>query len=238
MCTMNSPECSVVGRYREVDADVRRLGAGRNRIPKLVVISKFHGAEMIQPLLGAGHRIFGESRVDEAREKWSGLRDEFPEINLHFIGRIQSRKVRDIVGLFDTIQSVDRVDVAVSVARELDRLGRRVECLIQVNIGREPQKSGVLPEDVDTLYRRCVEDLQLPVRGFMCIPPVDVDPSGYFRAMQELNAAYGLPELSMGMSRDYHVALDYGATMIRVGEKILGRRPAVPDSSEKSRAGN
>ncbi len=236
MCTMSSAEASVEKRYLEVDADVRRLGSERNSIPKLVVVSKFHGVEMIRPLLKAGHRVFGESRVNEAREKWRGLREEYPDVDMHFIGRIQSRRIREIVELFDTIQSVDRVDVAASIARESSRLGRRIECLIQVNIGREPQKSGVLPENIDTLYRRCVEDLQLHVRGFMCIPPSSVDPSMYFRAMHELKAIYGLPELSMGMSRDYHLAVNCGATMIRVGERILGCRPTVPGEPKRSEA--
>ncbi|MDT4827852.1 Pyridoxal phosphate homeostasis protein [compost metagenome] len=175
-------------------------------------------------MLEDGHRTFGESRLEEAREKWSTLAVEFNDVSLHYIGATQSKKIKSIVKLFDVIQSIDKPETAMRVAKEVDRQDKSVSCLIQINIGREPQKSGVLPEDFEKLFHTCTEDYCLNISGVMCIPPAGLDPSPYFLRMKEIKDTYGLPELSIGMSGDYLCAVSHGATMVRVGSKILGVR--------------
>lgn len=195
-----------------------------DREPQLVVVSKFHGSERVRPLLIEGHRVFGESRLEEARGKWPALADEFTDIKLHYIGALQSRKIKDIVKIFDVIQSLDKKETAESIAREIDSQGRDVDCLIQINIGREPQKLGVLPENFESLLRLCTEEYNLKIAGVMCIPPAGENPAPYFMKMKNIKDTYELTELSIGMSSDYSRAIAHGATMVRVGAKILGAR--------------
>ncbi|WP_339510086.1 YggS family pyridoxal phosphate-dependent enzyme [Pseudomonas sp. RL_15y_Pfl2_60] len=217
----------VIRNYRTVNSEISSELEGRTeqaRKVQLVVVSKFHGVERIRPLLEDGHRTFGESRLEEAQEKWSVLAMEFNDVSLHYIGAMQSKKVKDIVKLFDVIHSIDRPETAMRVAKEIDMQGRNVSCLIQINIGQEPQKSGVLPEDFEKLFRICTEDYNLNISGVMCIPPAGLDPSPYFLRMKGVKDTYGLPELSIGMSSDYLCAVSHGATMVRVGAKILGAR--------------
>lgn len=217
----------VVSNFRvvssEIDSELQRR-AEQDRKVQLVVVSKFHGVERIRPLLEDGHRTFGESRLEEAREKWSTLAAEFNDVSLHYIGVIQSKKIKDIVKIFDVIQSIDKPETAMRVAKEIDRQSRSVSCLIQINIGQEPQKSGVLPEDFEKLFRLSTEEYCLNISGVMCIPPAGVDASPYFLRMKKIRDTYGLPELSIGMSDDYVCAVSHGATMVRVGARILGAR--------------
>lgn len=190
----------------------------------LVAVSKTHDAERIRPALDAGHRVFGENRVQEAAAKWPALRAEYPGISLHLIGPLQTNKVRDAVALFDVIETVDREKLARALAEEFARRGLWRDCLIQVNTGEEPQKAGVAPAEADAFIRLCRDELKLPVRGLMCIPPVDEEPSLHFALLAKIARRNGLEILSMGMSNDFETGVALGATHVRIGTAIFGER--------------
>ena len=190
----------------------------------LVAVSKTHDAERIRPALDAGHRVFGENRVQEAAAKWPGLRAEYPGISLHLIGPLQTNKVRDAVALFDVIETVDREKLARALAEEFARRGLWRDCLIQVNTGEEPQKAGIAPAEADAFIRLCRDELKLPVRGLMCIPPVDEEPSLHFALLAKIARRNGLEILSMGMSNDFETGVALGATHVRIGTAIFGER--------------
>lgn len=190
----------------------------------LIAVSKAHGAERITPALDAGHRIFGENRVQEAEAKWPPLREAFPSVELHLIGPLQTNKARAAVAVFDVIQTIDRPKLARVLSEEMSRAGRQRDCLVQVNIGEEPQKAGVPPTEADRLIAECRERYQLRVRGVMCIPPFGREPSPYFALSAKIAERNGLPWASMGMSGDYEVAIAFGATHVRVGSAIFGPR--------------
>ena len=190
----------------------------------LVAVSKTKPAALITRALEAGHREYGENRVQEAEEKWPALQEAFPQAELHLIGPLQTNKVRKAVALFDVIETVDRPKLAKALAREMEKQGVRRDCFVQVNTGAEPQKAGILPEDCDDFLRECMETLGLPVVGLMCIPPVDEEPSLHFALLREIARRHGLAGLSMGMSADYPVAVAFGATHVRVGSAIFGAR--------------
>ena len=191
----------------------------------LIAVSKGHPPGRIVPALDAGHRAFGENRVQEACEKWPALRAEWPGAVLHYIGALQTNKVRDAVAVADAIHAIDRPKLATAIAREMERQGRRPACFIQVNTGAELQKAGVLPAGLDALFAHCRHDLLLPVTGLMCIPPAADDPAPHFALLRELAARHDLAHLSMGMSADYRTAIAMGATHVRVGTAIFGARP-------------
>jgi hypothetical protein len=216
----------VIDNFRQVAAALQAALAAAGRPADaacLVAVSKTHPAERIRPLLAAGHRVFGENRVQEAAGKWPELRQEFPDLKLHLIGPLQSNKLREALALFDVIETVDRPKLAHLLAEERDRSGRCPELFIQVNTGAEPQKAGVLPAEADGLIALC-RDLALSVIGLMCIPPAEEDPAPHFALLAEIAARHGLAGLSMGMSADYVEALRCGATHVRVGTAIFGRR--------------
>jgi PLP dependent protein len=190
----------------------------------LVAVSKTHGADRVRELLVAGHRVFGENRVQEAEEKFPALKADYPDLQLHLIGPLQTNKAREAVALFDVIESVDRERLAGVLAKEMARAGRRPECFIQVNTGEEPQKAGILPADLDAFVASCRDTHKLPVVGLMCIPPVDEDPSLHFALLVKMAARNGLAKVSMGMSADYEIAVRLGATHVRVGSALFGAR--------------
>ncbi|MBE1236783.1 YggS family pyridoxal phosphate-dependent enzyme [Phaeovibrio sulfidiphilus] len=190
----------------------------------LVAVSKTRPAGDILPLLKAGHQLFGENRVQEAQGKWPALREQFPDLDLHLIGPLQTNKVRDAVALFDAIDSVDRMRLAEALATEMERQDRRLPVLVQVNTGEEPQKAGVPPLEVDAFLERCRTGLGLNVQGLMCIPPVDEEPAPHFALLREIGKRHGLPVLSMGMSGDFETAIAFGATHIRLGTALFGER--------------
>jgi hypothetical protein len=192
----------------------------------LVAVGKTHGADAIRAALAAGQRVFGENRVQEALEKFPGLRGEFPDLTLHLIGPLQTNKVKEAVAHFDVIETVDRPRLAEALAREMTRSGRRLPCFIEVNTGEEPQKSGVFPEAADAFIADCRDRLELPVAGLMCVPPHDDEPSPHFALLREIARRNGLASLSMGMSADYEIAIRLGATHVRVGTAIFGARQA------------
>ncbi|MEZ5909421.1 MAG: YggS family pyridoxal phosphate-dependent enzyme [Hyphomicrobiaceae bacterium] len=216
----------IVARYRETLAHITAAAREHGRDPssvRLVAVSKTFAAEDIRPVLTAGHRLFGENRVQEAQAKWPELRADFPDLELHLIGPLQSNKAKEAVALFDAIESIDRERIARAVATEMARQGRRLKLFVQVNTGEEPQKAGVAPGDVPAFLALCRE-LSLDITGFMCIPPVDEEPAMHFALLAKLAAEAGLKELSMGMSADYETAIAFGATCVRVGSAIFGSR--------------
>jgi pyridoxal phosphate enzyme (YggS family) len=190
----------------------------------LVAVSKTQPAAAVRAALAAGQRVFGENRVQEALAKYPALRGEFPDLELHLIGPLQTNKVRDAVAHFDAIETVDRPRLAEALAREMARSGRRPPCFVEVNIGEEPQKAGVLPEHADAFIADCRDRFGLPLVGLMCIPPADAAPEPFFALLREIARRNGLPGLSMGMSADYEAAIRFGATHVRVGTAIFGAR--------------
>lgn len=187
----------------------------------LVAVSKNRSAADIEPLLDNGQRVFGENRVQEAAEKWPALRSRYPEVQLHFIGQLQSNKAREAVALFDVIHTVDRPSLAEALAKEMQKQGKSIPCFIQVNTGDEPQKGGIAIEGLPAFYKACTEDLGLNIIGLMCIPPVEDVPELHFALLHKHAKALGLPHLSMGMSGDYPAAIRMGATHIRIGSALF-----------------
>jgi hypothetical protein len=193
----------------------------------LIAVSKTHGEDRIRPVLAAGQRVFGENRVQEAKGKWPALKAEFPDIELHLIGPLQSNKTREAVELFDAIHSLDRPKLAHALKTEMEQTGRRPALFIQVNTGEEAQKAGVAPLDAPAFIALCRDELKLPVKGLMCIPPNDENPAPHFALLQKLAREHALPWLSMGMSGDFESAIKFGATHVRVGTAIFGEREKV-----------
>lgn len=189
----------------------------------LIAVSKVQPDARVLAVLEEGHRVFGENKVQEAAGKWPGFRDRFDGVELHLIGPLQSNKTRQAVGLFDAIHSVDRPKLAKAIARIAQEEGRCPELFVQVNTGEEERKAGVLPGDADAFVAEC-RALDLPVRGLMCIPPVDEEPSLHFALLAKIAERNGLDGLSMGMSSDFERAIALGATHVRVGSAIFGER--------------
>lgn len=190
---------------------------------QLIAVSKVQPNERVAAVLEQGQRCFGENKVQEAAGKWPGFRAQFEGIDLHLIGPLQTNKARQAMELFDSIHSVDRPKLARTLARLAQELGRCPELFIQVNTGEEPQKAGVLPGEADDFIAEC-RGLDLPLRGLMCIPPVDEEPSLHFALLAKIAARNGLDGLSMGMSSDFETAIALGATHVRVGSAIFGER--------------
>ena len=197
---------------------------GRHPSPvTLVAVSKTYDADAIEPVLAAGHRQFGENRVQEAAGKWPDLRARYPDIDLALIGPLQSNKAAQAVALFDSIHSIDREKIARAVAEEISRQGRAIQTFVQVNTGEEPQKAGIAPGETAAFLGLCRE-IKLPVVGLMCIPPVDEEPAVHFALLAKLARENNLVGLSMGMSGDFETAVEFGATHVRVGSAIFGAR--------------
>lgn len=190
----------------------------------LLAVSKVQPLERVEEVLSAGHRVFGENRVQEAAGKWPDFRTRYPQVELHLIGPLQTNKVRQALDLFDAIHSVDREKLARKLADGFAETGRPLPCFLQVNTGEEDQKAGCLPADADGFIKTCREDLDLPVAGLMCIPPVDEEPSLHFALLKKIAERNDLTGLSMGMSGDFERAIALGATHIRVGSAVFGAR--------------
>ena len=191
---------------------------------RLIAVSKGHGEARILSVLQAGHRIFGENRVQEAKAKWPELRARFGDVELHLIGPLQTNKVREAVELFDTIHALDRLKLAEALKAEIDRTGKALQLFVEVNTGEEPQKAGIAPKDTMEFVRLCRDRLALPVMGLMCIPPAGEEPALHFALLKSLARECGLSLLSMGMSEDFETAIRFGATHVRVGTAIFGER--------------
>lgn len=217
-------------------AAAARLGAIREAIDRaatiagrdaddiaLIAISKTHEADAIEPLIRAGQRCFGENRVQEAQGKWPELKQRYPELALHMVGQLQSNKADDAVALFDAVHSLDRPSLAKALAKAMDKAGRRIPCFVQVNIGEEEQKGGcaidALPDLIDL-----ARSLDLPLAGLMAVPPLELEPAPYFALLARLAKDHGLGGLSMGMSGDFETAVKIGATHVRIGTALFGKR--------------
>ena len=201
-------------------AAAQQATAGASR---LIAASKGQPVSVLEAAIDLGITEFGENRVQEAAEKWPELLAQHPTLQLHLIGPLQSNKVAEAVALFDVIQTIDREKIAEAVASEAARTGKTVTCLVQVNIGEEPQKSGVLPRDLPNLLRYC-ETIGLPIAGLMAVPPAEDNPAPYFALLAKLGKRHGLAELSMGMSHDFVTAIRLGATQVRLGTALFGAR--------------
>lgn len=207
--------------------DIKKVAAkssGASKDLQLVAVSKTHDADKIRPVIEAGQRVFGENRVQEAQGKWPELKSETSGIELHLIGPLQSNKTADAIELFDVIQSVDREKIAKAIQKEAARLGKCPDLYVQVNTGLEPQKAGIPPQEAVAFVAHCKNDLSLPIVGLMCIPPNGENPGPHFALLQKLAKEAGLSNLSMGMSSDYQIAVEFGATHVRVGSAIFGDR--------------
>lgn len=211
---------------KSIERARRRFGPPPEAVT-LVAVSKTFPAAAIVPFLDAGHRVFGENRVQEAKEKWPDLRARYPGVALHLIGPLQTNKAREAVALFDVIETLDRDRLAGVLAAEMARAGRALPVLVQVNIGAEPQKSGIAPNEAVAFVERCRSVHGLTVKGLMCIPP-DGQPAGaYFAQLATLGRQAGVEWLSMGMSGDYETGIAMGATHVRLGSALFGYRPKV-----------
>lgn len=200
-------------------ADVKARAGGA----AVIAVSKTHGVAAVRDALAAGQRVFGENRVQEAAAKFPALRRDYPDIELHLIGPLQTNKARDAVGLFDVIQTVDREHLVDALAAAMTKTGRRPRFYVEVNIGAEPQKAGVAPTALGAFLDYC-RAAGVAISGLMCMPPQGVDPRPFFTRMRDLAAQYDLPHLSMGMSGDFEIAVACGATEVRVGTAIFGAR--------------
>ncbi len=221
----------MTGAIAEALAEVRQqiaaAATAAGRTPgsvTLVAVSKTHPTAAVAAALAAGQRVFGENRVQEAQEKFPDLKAARPDLILHLIGPLQTNKVKQAVALFDVIETVDRESLAEALAKEIAKTGRRPACLIQVNTGEEAQKAGIPPRDALAFIERARTVHNLPVTGLMCIPPVDEEPALHFAFLRELALKAGLTTLSMGMSGDFTTGVRFGATHVRIGTAIFGRR--------------
>ena len=192
---------------------------------KIIAISKRQPIERIINALDNGHKIFGENQVQESIKKWPDLKKKYKNIELHLVGSLQSNKAKEAISLFDVIQTVDREKIAKTLKKEEENLQKKISYMIQINTGEESQKSGILPNDADNFFKYCKEDLKLNIIGLMCIPPFNEDSTIHFAFLKKKNLEYKLPYLSMGMSDDYEKAITFGATHIRIGTAIFGKRP-------------
>ena len=205
-----------------VQAACERVGRARESVT-LIAVSKVQPLERVEEVLQAGHRVFGENRVQEAEGKWPAFQEKFGKVDLHLIGPLQTNKARAAMELFDTIQTLDREKLATTIARLAQEMGKCPSLFIQVNTGEEDQKAGVLPREADG-FIEMVRKLDLPVKGLMCIPPVEEEPSLHFALLRKIAERNGISGLSMGMSSDFETAIGLGATHIRVGSAIFGER--------------
>jgi hypothetical protein len=206
-----------------VMAAAQEAGRAPGSVTLIAVSKTFDGPDIV-PVIEAGQRVFGENRVQEAKSKWPALKMAWPDVELHLIGPLQSNKAAEAVQLFDAIHTVDRPKIAEAIAREMRRQEKPMKLFVQVNIGREPQKAGVDPDQADAFLAECREVHGLEILGLMCIPPAEEDPKPHFTLLAEIARRNGLSRLSMGMSGDYPVAIACGATHIRVGSAIFGGR--------------
>ncbi|MCA8930876.1 MAG: YggS family pyridoxal phosphate-dependent enzyme [Rhodospirillaceae bacterium] len=221
----------IAANLADVRARMVRAAEDCGRDPaaiELIAVSKVQPDERVAAALAAGHRLFGENRVQEAQARWAHRRADHPDLALHLIGPLQTNKVRDAVALFDAIETVDRPKLARALAQEMAQSGRRLDCFLQVNTGAEAQKAGVAWDELDDLYRLVTEECGLPVVGLMCIPPVEDPPAPHFALLAEAAKRLGLPRLSMGMTGDFETAIHQGATQVRVGTAIFGERAPRP----------
>jgi hypothetical protein len=222
-----APAKPVASALAEVKEEIARACHAAGRAPSsvtLIAVTKTFRPEVIAQAIAAGHRVFGENRVQEAKAKWPPLRERHPDLELHLIGPLQSNKAKEAVALFDAIHSVDRPSLCEALAKEIGKQNRRPRLFVEINTGAEAQKAGVSPEEADAFIRACRESYGLSIDGLMCIPPLDDAPAPHFALTAKIAARNGLKLLSMGMSADFKVAIEFGATHVRIGSAIFGAR--------------
>ncbi len=207
---------------KEIQTKITELNY-QNYRPKIIAISKTFNVQEILPLINYGQKDFGENKVQEAVEKWTDIKNDFPHIRLHMVGKLQTNKVKHVIPLFDYIHSLDNLKLAEKIADQQLKLKKEVKIFIQVNIGNESQKNGIETQNLESFYKKCIDDFNLKIIGIMCIPPND-NLSVHFSKMRELSDNFKFSELSMGMSNDYLRACEYKATFLRIGTKIFGSR--------------
>ncbi|GAA4657597.1 YggS family pyridoxal phosphate-dependent enzyme [Bartonella pachyuromydis] len=228
MSTHTPPPDPSLEAWKNLHKDITETCQEYHRSPQevqLLAVSKTVPIENIRPLLQAGQRLFAENRVQEAAEKWFILRQQFENIELHLIGPLQSNKTAQAVKIFDVIQTVDREKIAKSLAEEMQKQQRHLPCYVQVNIGLEPQKTGIAPQEVVPFVSQCKNHYGLDIIGLMAIPPVEENPGPYFALLAKLAKQAELPKLSMGMSNDFKTALQFGSNILRIGSALFGERP-------------
>ncbi len=209
--------------HSQIKKSASPWGRSSNDI-NLIAVSKRQPQEKIQIALNAGHRLFGENKVQEASQHWSKLKPLYPDLKLHLIGALQTNKIKYALKIFDVIETIDREKLAIKLGAELKAQSLSIPCFIQVNIGEEIQKSGISPQTLSEFLKFCQNDCNLDIQGLMCIPPENEPTSLYFALLQKLAKDHNLPELSMGMSTDYEKAIALGATYIRIGTGLFGER--------------
>ena len=216
---------NIVKNFLDIENKIKNnlIELNINSYPKIIAVSKTFKIDKILPLLDHGHIHFGENKVQEAVEKWTEVKRDYPEIKLHMIGKLQTNKVKFAVKLFDYIHSVDSKKLAKKILDEQKKLNKKVKIFLQVNIGDENQKSGISKNEIAQLVNYCKE-IGLELIGLMCIPPINIDPERYFKEMNKLNKTLGFTELSMGMSSDFLIAVKYFSTYVRIGSSIFGER--------------
>ena len=213
----------IKNQVRQAEIEFSRVVGSIN----LIAVSKVQPNERIEAVLEQGHRIFGENRIQEAQSKWPDFKEQFEGIELHIIGPLQTNKTRAAMELADCIHTLDRTKLATTMARIAQELGKCPELFVQVNTGDEPQKSGVSPKETQAFVKECL-DMDLPIKGLMCIPPVNEEASLHFALLKNIAEDCGLSDLSMGMSSDFEKAISFGATHVRVGSAIFGDRVKSP----------
>jgi len=221
---MSSIENNIQKIIEKIRAEKQKSFSSDVSVPKLVAVSKQQPDTKVDQSLLAGHRVFGENRVQEAKQRWQARKVSYPDLELHLIGPLQTNKVPEAVALFDVIEVVDRAKLAKTLAAEMQRQNRHLPCFVQVNTGEEPQKAGVMPGEADEFIRFCRDDCNLDIVGLMSIPPADEEPAMHFALLREMAKRNDLSELSMGMSLDFEAAIAFGATSVRVGSAIFGAR--------------
>jgi len=224
---VKTPSETSLDRLALVRARIERAARDAEREPQdvtLVCVSKTFAAQDITPVIRAGERIFGENRVQEALAKWPPLKASHPGLEVHLIGPLQSNKAHDALLFFDAIETVDRDKIAKAIAVEIQKTSRHPRLYVQVNTGAEPQKAGILPQEADAFIASCRKDYSLEISGLMCIPPLDDQASPHFALLNQIAARNGIVSLSMGMSADFELAIQLGATHVRIGSAIFGER--------------
>lgn len=216
---------SALQEIQERMAKASKLANRKSSDTQLIAISKTRTIDEIRPLLAAGHRLFGENRVQEAAEKWPALREEYPDVKVHLVGQLQSNKAEDAVEHFDAIHSLDRKSLLKALVKAMDKLGKDIPCFVQINIGEEAQKGGCDISQAGNFIRTALEQ-GTNIAGLMCLPPSGINPAPYFALLAKLAKENDLPGLSMGMSADFEAAIKLGATHVRVGTALFGPRPA------------
>ena len=219
---MHHTESNLIEIQNKIKSKIDNLNLPSYK-PKIIAVSKTFSEQDITPLLNYGHNDFGENKVQEAKKKWVRLKNDFKNVKLHMLGKLQTNKVKHAVEIFDYIHSLDNLKLANKLADEIKKKNKEIKIFIQVNLGGEKQKSGIEPSEIELFYKNCLS-LDLKIVGTMCIPPDNEDPKFFFNELSKLNQKLNLNELSMGMTNDYLVALEYNATFLRIGSGIFGER--------------